>query len=472
MRFLNIDKLKKRNDSHSKLFFLASFIFIAVSSTSQFLLIPNGSPQGDSFQYGYGNSRNWDLLSFSGMAIRKWPEVLINTLLGKQFLQVACQFTVSFLVWIFLLNEIRKHFKNNIAAMLLLTILACSPHVNTWNSTLLSESYLISALIFLIGATIRFIKSDSLSNFIFFSIAIFMFLNIKPAVMYPVFLSLIFFGMLALVKILTTSVNSIRYQKKITARVFVIFLILFYTLFTNIIQSKETFGWSLSYRAAGAVTVFSNANPQAELVTSELSKVEELKCIEVFKIRSSDENANLLRDKCPEARNWLSNKFPLWYSKFILQNPSYAAKLFFTGVSMGNSPYSFYSGSISVVPGSINSLFFGSRNLALRQTLQSAQEIDLNKIIVTSPLIGWITISLILIYCKRKSLFSSELCSDSVKLQKFLIYLLILGLFGIATSSILNPNEWFRQSIVYQIMIFVSTSLLFLSEDHMKLEIN
>lgn len=100
-----INKFLNDDGRNSKLVFRVAITFIATSYLSQFFLIPNGSLQGDSSQYGYGNTRDWKLLSFFGNAIRKWPEVLINTLLGNQVLQVASQFTVSLLAWFFCLTK-------------------------------------------------------------------------------------------------------------------------------------------------------------------------------------------------------------------------------------------------------------------------------------------------------------------------------------------------------------------------------
>ena len=463
-----INKFLNDDGRNSKLVFRVAIIFIAPSYLSQFFLIPNGSLQGDSSQYGYGNTRDWKLLSFFGNAIRKWPEVLINTLLGNQVLQVAFQFTVSLLAWFFLLNEIRKYLRNSMPPILLLTALACSPHVLTWNSTLLSESYLVSALILVTGSVIRFIKSNSRRNFLLLSICTLVFLNIKPAILYSIVGSLLILLLFILLRIKQVSKKIIKHKKQIFGKVFVMVLILSYTLITNLIQSQEIFGWKLTYRAAAAVTVFSEANPEARLVTKELSKVNELKCINVTNIRSSDSNAVLLRDNCPEARLWLSEEFPSWYLSFILNNPIYAAKLFLTGITVGNSPVSFYSGSISIAPNFVNDLFFGSRNLALRQTSESAQDIQLNRMIVTSPLVGWILLCLIMVYRKRRDLFNLQLTNGPILLDRFLCYLFILGIIGIASSSILNPNEWFRQSIVYQIMIILSTILLLSSEHDSK----
>ena len=113
-----------------------TFLLILIITTNilVFLMRPSGFSQGDSWAYGYGDFRNWDQLSFTGNSLRKWPIVLINSILGNSTLQILFQSIASILGWSYLLLTVKKVYNNNPLVNTMITILAINPYVTSWNT--------------------------------------------------------------------------------------------------------------------------------------------------------------------------------------------------------------------------------------------------------------------------------------------------------------------------------------------------
>jgi hypothetical protein len=135
-------------------------------------------------------------------------------------------------------------------------------------------------------------------------------------------------------------------------------------------------------------------------------------------------------------------------------------KLTITTILAGNSPFSMYGGSISILPTEASQLFFGDRNFALRLSDQSSEIIPIDSISILSPLVFWLVL-IVFMYLKNQ-LFNARKF-DQVRSKYVMSISLILFLYGLVllvVSAVSIPNEWFRQSIVGQISILVSGILL------------
>jgi len=110
---------------------ISLLILIVTTNLLVFLMQPSGFSQGDSWGYGYGNFRNWDQLSFTGNSLRKWPVVLINSILGNSTLQILFQSVISTLSWSYLLLTVNKVYNNNFLINAMITILAINPYITS-----------------------------------------------------------------------------------------------------------------------------------------------------------------------------------------------------------------------------------------------------------------------------------------------------------------------------------------------------
>jgi hypothetical protein len=228
-------------------------------------------------------------------------------------------------------------------------------------------------------------------------------------------------------------------------------------------QSKgklQTDGAGISYAAAQSVAVISNVNPLTNQIYSELKNNQELRCLGDFNKSSPIALTELLKYKCRASQNWLDQEFQRWYFGFNIRNLDYPVKLTITTILAGNSPFSMYGGSISILPTEASQLFFGDRNFALRLSDQSSEIIPIDSISILSPLVFWLVL-IVFIYLKNQ-LFNARKF-DQVRSKYVMSISLILFLYGLVllvVSAVSIPNEWFRQSIVGQISILVSGILL------------
>jgi hypothetical protein len=430
---------------------------IVVSNLIQYLLKPAGFRQGDSWAYGFSGERDWGLVSFTGHALRKWPLVLVNTILGNVELQVLFQTLFSCCAWIFLVCVISKLYGSNNLAVLATGVLGSIKQIVSWNSIQLSESWSISSLIMVIALSLSISYKRSRTKILLLLMFLLITLNTKPSTLLAlvVLIPLILLGM-ALLK------QTTRLRKNESLTLAIIGIVV-YSCFLNVNQANENLqneGSGQSYSAAQAVAVISNINPEAKRVISKLSTVDEITCLDITALKSPIEITELMKFKCQTSESWLTENFAKWYLRYLIENPQYVMKIFATSLSAGNSPFSMYAGSISIVPTPVEGLFFGSRNYANRLNQDSAQNIDVDKIEITSPLFVWIIAGLLLLtYLTFRTRF---IRSDGPRVPGSTYGLLIcLGLITILISGVLIPNEWFRQSIVGQIEIFVGTILLY-----------
>jgi hypothetical protein len=175
--------------------FIFLLILIITTNFLVFLMRPSGFSQGDSWAYGYGNFRNWDQLSFTGNSLRKWPIVLINSILGNSILQILSQSIISTISWSYLLFTLKKVYNNNLLINTLITILASSPYITGWNTIQLSESYSISFLVLLISISLRLKLKDSVKLKFFLLLVLVLFLNTKPSNLISAIITLSLFAL-------------------------------------------------------------------------------------------------------------------------------------------------------------------------------------------------------------------------------------------------------------------------------------
>ena len=204
--------------------------------------------------------------------------------------------------------------------------------------------------------------------------------------------------------------------------------------------------------------MLSNVNPQVGEILSAIYSNKELECLKLSSELSPEILTERLKHGCAISRNWLESNFQEWYAGYLVRHPFYGLKLFAVSLMGGNSPYSMYGGSVSILPSFANDVFFGERNYANRNNLGSAQEIQLNTLKVNSPLILWIVLFMcaqLIARSKHRNLDKSP----NKGLADYSILLVPYGLILIAVSAVSIPNEWFRQSIVGQLLVLVGSIL-------------
>jgi hypothetical protein len=426
----------------------------------QFLLSPSGAFQGDSAAYGFGSNGAWNLFSLTGHTLRNWPVVLVNLMLKNQVLQVSFLFIVSTASWAFLFTQTRylvTSVNRHILCSLLL-ILAISPQVITWNSTLLSEGLSISLLIAIFALLVGYKKNKTNRRRYSILASSVIWLSIKPSNYLVCLLAVLFFVIGILANPLWRRAGA-AFMKRHLKFCAALLLIAFWISILNWNQSNQLFQYQLDYKSVGAVTVLSTQNPEISPIALALKRNHEFKCLDLSSPRNMPENFINLGKDCSADRKWLSHNFSKWYVEFLIAHPKVVAKLASFGVLAGNSPFGLYAGSASIIPKSFSSVFFGERNYALRLSEPSQSNFSTDKLVAFTPISLWVFIFILLQlrivgrYLDHGARVRDYFMDSFLRLE--FLSALISGL-GIFTLSVFSPTEWFRQTIQFQVLLYVS----------------
>lgn len=445
--------LLKLNKLDTKILTFTFLLFLIITTNILvFLMRPSGISQGDSWAYGYGDFRNWDQLSFTGNSLRKWPIVLINSILGNSTLQILFQSIISILGWSYLLLTVKKVYNNNLFINTMITILAINPYITSWNTIQLSESYSISFLVLIISISFRLKLNDSIKLRFCLILVLVLFLNTKPSNLISAIITFTLFALFNLRKLLFQGPNKFF--------ITLVILVMAYSILLSINQSNQKLqeeGFGITYTAAQAVSVISNTNPEAKKVTSFLPDIEALTCLKEYYLDKPEVITQALKTKCFDSQKWLDENFNKYYARFLILNPKYSLDLISLSILAGNTPYSAYGGTVSIIPASFESIYFGNRNYALRLDNFSAQNIPTDKLQVNAPIVAWFLVFFMTtIFNKLK--YSQDI-SNQLNQYSLLNYLFIFGVFIIISTALIVPNEWYRQTIVGQISIFIAIIL-------------
>ena len=442
-----------------------SFIFpytvvIFFAELVQFFLNPRGAFQGDSKAYGFGADRDWSLLSFTGNSLRNWPLVSINLSLGNQMLQVFFLFAISIGSWVCLLFQTKNYFRsiNRHIVSIAIVLLAVSPQVLSWNSTLLSESLCISILVFICSLILGSNSIKSRSNHYFIVTLIFFWVCIKPSNFLAFLVTSIFVGFVY--------VNEGKGRNKIQINivqnrilVLIISIGLLWAAMLNLNQSAQAFDSGVNYKTAQALTVLSNQNPRIKEVARALDQDKNLYCFNLASPKTLPDNLVEIQTVCSIDQKWLSESFITWYIKYLASNPIEVIYLSIFGLLAGNSPFGYYAGSISILDKPIFGIFFGERNFALRLSDSSIVDFNSEKLIAFAPIIFWIIIYFLLrlplFNGKQKNKDNSNIDFFEHRIDTLSKHLIALAFFGIICISVLTPTEWFRQTIQFQVVFYL-----------------
>jgi len=451
----------------SDLAILLSILFISLAYLVQFAFNPVGSIQGDSAQYGAVKPRDWDLLSFTGRSLRNWPPVLLYLTFQSDVVKVLFQFLISFVSAMIMLMQINSQFKGKTRLLLfvLFSSLITTPQIINWNSVLLSESLLLSVTLLFMVSLRAFVLSRGKLAFWPLLMTAYLWCILKTTNV--VVLIFIVFSLLLLIGL---RILRIQFHKSNFLRAGGTISIAGVLLVTLINQPNQEFNRGINYRTYAAIAVLTDVNPRAAALHAELSKVNELKCLEIGNPKSYEFYASKLGGECQKSKLWISDNFYKWYAVFLIKHPQEVLQLSAAGFIAGNTPVSLYAPNLSILPKPVQDVFFGERNFALRNMgfkpfgEYETDEYDRSGMEVLVPVLAWLGLaySLLLILALQKK-FREILRVRAVQLD---FVLLTAGVAGVCLNSIVVPTEWFRENIYFFTLIYIS--LIFLLGDLLK----
>jgi len=428
---------------------LFAIFIITIAQTVQYVFNPKGAYVGDSFAYGYGPVRDWDNFSFFGNSLRNWPIVGMNLILHKPEFQVLAQSVLSVFAWSFLIIVLSTTIKAKYSSIvvILISCLAISPKILSWNSVILAESYSISLIVILFSIQLKLMKSETKFGKLYFVLTFYLWISLHPRNFYFAILFIVVFIVLRF----KTFWNLLISNKLVTI---ILCVLIIHVFIVSQNQGNQPFGENITYNQVSAFYAFSN-HPSSSQVKDELLEVPEMKCIAASTIDDIFELVRFASRNCQTSLSWIDSNFKPWYVQFQAKNPKFALTLVNYGLVASNSPASLYAPHISILPIPIDMLFFGERNFFLGSMDSRSAEIDLGSLKVFAPVYLWTAIFLfiLLLYFSRKN-HSISFCQNS--LIKHLMILTAWAFASMISVFLIMPSEHFRLGIQFYCIFLIS----------------
>jgi hypothetical protein len=432
----------------------------------QFGLNPSGSFFGDSGAYGAGDTRNWNLFSLSGHSLRNWPIVLINVILGDRTLQTLLPFIFAAFVWSGLIWSMQKFLKTKqfYFSSFLVAILAISPHIVSWNSVLLGESYGLSTLVLTITTCIRWSFIRNKRAALYFILSLLWWSSLQSRNFLAICVLLIIF--VPFVSFLKKS----HFNRKTTFMVAILALLFSYLGVINFNQQNQEYDIAISYRALSNLYTFA-AHSQAGVIKSELKKEPGFDCMGIDAMTDVIAISRKLVDDCPVALNWIENEYLSWYAKFLVSHPVYTSRLLLEGFVASNVPNEYYAGTLTIAPTLFNGLFYGSyENANSKRAVNGNNEREFvgisksdtnsyNTVKANAPILLWIFLALFLSVFSIRNVFNRNSVSLVRELEPMFI-ILMLSILGFGINLLICPAEYFKLTIQYSVALFLSVILI------------
>jgi hypothetical protein len=322
----------------------------------------------------------------------------------------------------------------------------------TWNATQLAESYSISLVIVLLALLINLIANKSDFNTFIFILCVYLWAsihgrNFSTLVVFVTIFTIAFFK-----KYKLPNLNLLSSFRRVSL-LFLSLVLLTHLLIVSNNQSKQEYEVGIGYKALAYTYTFAS-QPEAAKVRSGLSQVAELGCLTL------DGSANLyqlvdeMKTTCKSANLWLNDKFLDWYVKFLIKNPVIALRMAIGGLLYGNQPPVLYGATLSILPLSIEHVFFGdSKSNLVDSNAESDLPLDSK---VNAPLLFWAIILILTIFLNLISP-SNYL---SVNNSGIFILIAVSSVFSAFLTVLICPAEFFKLTIQMQLLFYLSACIV------------
>lgn len=444
MRFL--DMTFRSGDRRIPTQVLVPTLCIVFSKFLNWLVFPSPTIHPDSATYAPREWLNFELVSFSGDAVRGWPIPLIYAIIPSPSLQVLFQLTFSAFAWVCLLIAVQSLFPNRISSWFFsvaLTVLAVTPFGTQWDTVLLGTSIMLSSNLLIISVILHIWKkpgSQYTHLVLFVLLDAFIFLqkssNIPLCLLYAaiVFLS---------------PLKTVGKLRKVSLLLFFGLVMSYGALVGNNVDKK----WDFSYSGTTLLWQLGSQSPSSTSFKEFLQNQDSVpKCV-YDRAPYPDINSEIVTilSDCPEAGTYVRDNLKIDFARFLITNPDQAVRLIAVSAgAVSTASSSNYGKSVSIFPRAADQLIFGETSPSLRSQGVSNQEKGLSTVFsgdplwIYAPTIGWILFGMFSGLVILRSRESSQ--ANAYLLVNLII---ISSLVQFSISSVLLPSEWVRQSSPY-----------------------
>lgn len=430
-------------------------LIILVTRVLSWLAFPQPRLSPDSVSYSTPGWLDFSLVSFSGSASRGWPAPLFFALFPSDSFRIFAQLILATFAYAFLIHSttyVLHSRKGRWIFSSIVVLVATSPQVSQWDSTILGTSLMVTSLVFLAGALIRLVNSSKFDNrYLFFSISILLLLLFQK--ISNIILVLPIVGILIFMKF-----KSLRNL----FRIYLILALILITPLAFVSSNNQEKHWNGSYSGTTLLWQLGNQSPAASNFAQFLrEKTKAPECIYgTAPYKDLNQGINNALNVCPGGEDYVRNNLKGDFARFISTNPMSVMKLITLGVgatvtgSSGN-----YGNAVTVLPKFAYSILWGEVSPDFRNTFELDQSEIYNNLNTGEPLFLFCPLFIFLgagIYVAISGRYSKLNQAKSRLLLAFCILAFAQAIF----SYLMLPSEWFRQSIPYLVFGLVINAYL------------
>ena len=430
-------------------------LLILVTRVATWVAFPQPRLSPDSVSYSTSGWLDFSLVSFSGSATRGWPAPFFFALFPTDSFRILAQLLLATSAYAFLIHSTTYVLHGRKARWffsLAIVVIATSPQVLQWDSTILGTSMMITSFVFLAGALIRIVNSAKFDNrFIFFSIGILILLSFQK--ISNLILVVPIAGILIFLKFRTL---------RKSFQIYLVLVLILVTPLAFISSNNQEKHWKGSYSGTTLLWQLGDQSPAASNFAEFLSeKTEAPECIyDTAPYKDLNQGIHKALNVCPGGEEYVRNNLKSDFAHFISTNPKSALNLITLGVgatvtgSSGN-----YGNAVTVFPKFVYSILWGEVSPDFRSSNELDQSAIYNNLNKGEPLF---------LYCPLFIFLGAGLCVaisrrysklDQAKSNIFLAFCLLAFAQAIF-SYLMLPSEWFRQSVPYLVFGLVINSYI------------
>ena len=422
---------------------------IWVSRVLTFLAFPRGTRFPDTSGYTL-EAVNFTPGWLIGNLQRPWPTPVLYAVLPSDSLRVLGQLVLSGAAWTLLIIVVASLVKGNVLRLglaLTLALLASTPFVLQWDTSLLAPSLMQSSLVALLAFTIRLFQQVTWTRIALTLTA----LAVLGAAKGP--------HLVILVMVIASLGITLRFRMSRTQLTVLCLAGAFIGIWSALVSYNVDRSWPNSYSGQTALWLLGGQSSIAEPLSAWLSASGAPTCVtQDAPYMDLYESVSAVIQDCPDASGYLRESMQVDVIEFLVSHPIDAAKLLTDGFGASVITNGTQYGSVlTVVPASVSDLFFGSispdpRDLGATDQVGAVDALRSGQpFTVVAPQLLWLMIGLGILLLISVSRWAAER-----RLSSMLIMFTLALLFTSGITVIAAPTEWPRQLGPYWVLTVAS----------------
>ena len=417
------------------------------------LAFPGARLSPDSMSYSTDGWLNFELVSFTGNAARGWPVTFFYALFPNDSIRILAQLLISGAAFSFLIHATTYILHARLARWIfsvIVLIIATSPQVMQWDTTILGTSLMMSSIVLLSTCLIRIVMSRKFdTRYFYLSLSCLLLLMLQK-------FSNIFLVAPILALLLILKYHSFRKIQKI---IIPAIILISFPYITMSVSNQESY-WGGSYSGTTLLWQLGNQSPASSQFKLFLAQDSNAPTCIYDKAPFSDLNQGIYQvlNECDGGKIYVKNNLKGDFIRFVIKNPEADLRLLTLGAgAMLTSSSGNYGNVVTIFPRSFYNLIWGEVYPDFRDSAELDQGNvfsnlgDNEPIFVYSPLLCFFALVSIAIFAQRFRHLGN-------RASHILFFLILCGAIQISFSFIFLPSEWVRQSMPYLVfMLAIST---------------